>query len=277
MTVAETLAAAVAQGVDAREARVLLAEACGCNVVSLIAHPEREPDSQAVARFCTWARRRALGEPLAYILGWREFFGLRLLVGAEVLIPRSETELLVELALEKLPRSGLMLDLGTGSGAVALSVGAARTDALITAVERSTDAIVVAMRNALCLNVGVEFHLGSWFGTLRRRRFDVIAANPPYVAEADPHLSRGDLPHEPIEALVSGLDGLDALREISMGAQRHLRDGGWLLLEHGYNQANAVSALLERQGFAEISTWPDLAGIARVTGGRYNPDKFTQV
>jgi release factor glutamine methyltransferase len=277
MTVAETLAVAVALGVDTREARLLLAQAWGCGEASLVAHPERRPDPAAIACFRDWILRRSRGEPLAYVLGWREFYGLRLCVGPAVLIPRPETELLVERVLDKLPSSGRMLDLGTGSGAVALAVGAARADAVLTAVERSVQALAVALGNAVRLGVKVEFRLGSWFGPVPGRRFDVVAANPPYVAEGDPHLSEGDLRCEPIGALASGVDGLDALREISAGAPKHLKPGAWLLLEHGYNQASAVRTLLAQQGFAEISTWPDLAGIARVTGGRYNPDKFTQV
>lgn len=277
MTVAETLATAVALGLEAREARHLLAQACGCGEASLVAYPEREPEPKAAATFSSWAVRRSMGEPIAYILGWREFYGLRLMVGPGVLIPRHETELLVERTLDKLPNHGSVLELGTGSGAVALAVGAQRPDAALTVVERSVPAIAIALGNALRVNVRVEFLLGSWFEPVRGRRFDVIAANPPYVAESDPHLAKGDLRSEPAEALASGVDGLDALREIAGNARNHLRDGGWILLEHGYDQADAVRDLLGRQGFSGITTWPDIAGIARVTGGRYDSDKFTRV
>lgn len=261
MTVGQALAA-----LEPREARLLLARATGFSEASVLAHPERELPAQAEARFLGFAARRARGEPIAYILGEKEFHGLALAVSPAVLIPRPETELLVELALERRPAS--LLDLGTGSGALALAIKRRLPRARVAGVEASAAALALAQRNAVKLGLEVEFRHGRWFEPVALERFELIVSNPPYVAEGDPHLSQGDLRFEPRSALVSGPDGLDAIREIARAAPAHLEPGGWLLLEHGMGQDETVRALLRQAGLEEISSWPDLAGIARVAGGR---------
>lgn len=200
---------------------------------------------------------------MAYILGRREFYGLELSVNPAVLIPRPETELLVDLALERRPAA--VLDLGTGSGAVALAIKRHLPGARVVAVEASAAALAVARRNAVKLNLEVEFRHGRWFDPLRGERFELVVSNPPYVAEGDPHLP--GLRHEPEAALVAGPEGLDAIREITSAAGSFLRPGGWLLLEHGAGQDAAVRCLLEQAGLESVRTWPDLAGIGRVSGG----------
>lgn len=200
---------------------------------------------------------------MAYILGRREFYGLELSVNPAVLIPRPETELLVDLALERRPAA--VLDLGTGSGAVALAIKRHLPGARVVAVEASAAALAVARRNAVKLNLEVEFRHGRWFDPLRGERFELVVSNPPYVAEGDPHLP--GLRHEPEAALVAGPEGLDAIREITSAAGSFLRPGGWLLLEHGAGQDAAVRSLLEQAGLESVRTWPDLAGIGRVSGG----------
>jgi len=261
MIVAEAL-----RMLEAREARLLLAAATGFSEASVLAHPERELPAQAAAQFREFAARRARGEPIAYILGKKEFYGLPLAVSAAVLIPRPETELLVELALACAPASAL--DLGTGSGAIALVLKRQLPRTHIVAVEASAAALAVARRNAAALGLEVDFRQGRWFDRVPGERFDVVVSNPPYVAEGDPHLAEGDLRFEPRDALVGGPDGLDAIREIIRGAPAHLKPGGRLLLEHGLGQDAAVRSLLMEAGLEGVTTWPDLAGIARVTGGR---------
>jgi len=260
LKVAQALAA-----LDAREARLLLARAAGFSEASVLAHPERELGAEAAARFLEFAARRARGEPIAYILGEKEFYGLPLAVNPAVLIPRPESELLVELALARNPAS--VLDLGTGSGAVALAIKRHLPQARVVAVEASAAALAVAQRNAVKLGLEVEFRHGRWFEPLADARFDLVVSNPPYVARGDAHLAQGDLRFEPQSALVAGPDGLEAIREIAAGAAAHLNPGGWLLVEHGLGQDSAVRALLQEAGLDEINTWPDLAGIARVSGG----------
>lgn len=263
-------AALAAAGIDAREARILLAEVLGASIASVLAHPERALDAAQAERFALLAARRRRGEPIAYLLGRREFYGLALEVSPAVLIPRPETERLVELALERAARS--ILDLGTGSGAVALAIKRAQPAARVVAADASEAALAVARRNASALGLAVEFRLGHWFGAVAGEQFDLVVANPPYVAERDPHLVEGDLRFEPRTALASGPDGLDAIREIIAGAPGHVNPGGWLLLEHGQGQEPAVMALLQAAGFVSVATWPDLAGIARVSGGRVKSD-----
>jgi release factor glutamine methyltransferase len=260
LIVAEALAA-----LDAREARLLLAHATGFSEASVLAHPERELPAEAEAKFREFAARRARGEPIAYLLGQKEFYGLPLTVNPSVLIPRPETELLVERALARRPSS--ILDLGTGSGAIALAIKRHLPAARVVAVEVDLSALLVAKRNAAKLGLEVDFRHGRWFEPVAGERFDVVVSNPPYVAKGDAHLSQGDLRFEPKSALVSGPDGLDALREITRGAPAHLNPGGWLLVEHGFGQDKAVRELLQEAGLSEIMTWPDLAGIARVSGG----------
>jgi release factor glutamine methyltransferase len=267
VTVQEALAGC---GLEPREARLLLAEATGFSQASVLAHPERALPAEAEARFLGWAARRRAGEPVAYLLGKREFYGLALAVTPAVLIPRSETELLVELALERIaPQAGArVLDLGAGSGAVALAIKRQRPQARVLAVEADAAALEVAKRNAARLGLEIELRHGRWFDPVRGERFALIVSNPPYVAAGDPHLERGDLRFEPRSALVAGVDGLDALRVVAQGAAAHLEAGGWLLLEHGQGQHPAVRDLLAVNGLESVSSWPDLAGIARVTGGK---------
>ena len=260
MTVGEALRA-----LEAREARLLLARATGFSEASVLAHPERELPAEAEGLFREFAARRAQGEPIAYILGEKEFYGLPLAVNAAVLIPRPETELLVERALALRPAS--VLDLGTGSGAVALAIKRHLASARVVAVERSAAALAVAERNALRLGLEVDFHHGLWFAPVAGERFDLIVSNPPYVAADDLHLLQGDLRFEPRSALVPGPSGMEAIREIAAGATAHLNPGGWVLLEHGMGQDDEARKLLRKQGLERIESWPDLAGIARVTGG----------
>jgi release factor glutamine methyltransferase len=255
-----TIQQALSMGVA--DARLLLAEASGFSQASLLAFPERQLPPEAEARFHDFAERRRKGEPVAYIVGRKEFYSLDLAVNPAVLIPRPETELLVELALEKKPSS--VVDLGTGSGAIALAIKKHLPAAKVTAVEASAAALAVAQRNAVKHGLEVEFVHGQWLDSLGR--FDLIVANPPYVAAGDPHLA--DLRFEPQSALVSGVDGLDAIRQICNAARGHLNAGGWLLLEHGAGQDGAVRQLLERGGLESVTTWPDLAGIPRVSGGK---------
>jgi len=236
----------------------------------LIAHADDAVQAAAAAAFAALAERRRQGEPIAYLLGEREFFGLDFRVTPAVLIPRPETELLVELALARIPADApwRVLDLGTGSGAIAVTLAKQRPQARVTAVDLDYAALSVARANAGRHKVKVRFFCGDWFGALSGERFDLIVANPPYVAAADPHLGQGDVRFEPQRALVGGADGLDCIRAICASAGAHLGPGAWLLLEHGYDQAEACRALLEAQGLAEVQSWPDLAGTARVSGGR---------
>lgn len=253
-----------AAGIEPREARLLLAEVAGFSQAAIAASPEAEVPFEVEDAFHAFARRRRAGEPVAYILGRREFYSLELSVNPAVLIPRPETELLVDLALERRPAS--VLDLGTGSGAVALAIKRHLPGARVVAVEASAAALAVARRNAVKLDLEVDFRHGRWFEPVAGERFELVVSNPPYVAEGDPHLA--GLAFEPVQALVSGPDGLDAIREITSAAGLFLAPGGWLLLEHGAGQELAVRALLEQAGLDSVRTWPDLAGIGRVSGGR---------
>jgi len=258
-----TVAQALACGLDARDARLLLAHATGFSEASVLAFPERSLPLEAEQRFLDFAARRRAGEPVAYILGRKEFYSLPLAVNPAVLIPRPETELLVELALSR--DFSTVVDLGTGSGAIALAIKKHRPKARVLAVEASAAALEVAKRNGVALGLDVEWQHGRWFSGLDRR-FDLIVSNPPYVAAGDRHLA--DLRYEPASALVSGADGLDAIREIVAAAPEHLLQGGWIFLEHGIGQDKAVRELLERAGLEEVQTWPDLAGTPRVTGAK---------
>jgi release factor glutamine methyltransferase len=261
LTVGEALGSAP---IDQREARLLLAAASGFSEASVVAYPERQLSAEMEKRFLDFVERRAKGEPVAYILGRKEFYGLELTVNPAVLIPRPETELLVELALQR--DFSCVADLGTGSGAIALALKRHRPGARVVAVDASAAALVVAKRNATKLSLDIELLHGEWLAALGDERFDVIVSNPPYVAEGDPHLA--DLGFEPPGALVSGADGLDAIRDITGSAPSHLTARGWLLLEHGIGQEAAVRALLSQAGLEDVTSWPDLAGIARVCGGK---------
>jgi release factor glutamine methyltransferase len=256
--------AIAASGIDAREARLLLAEVCGFSQASLAASPEREIPFEVENSFFEFVRRRIKGEPVAYILGRREFYGLELSVNPSVLIPRPETELLVDLALERNAFS--VLDLGTGSGAIALAIKHQRPKCRVVAVDSDLSALATAKRNAARLNLEIDFRHGRWFDPVAGARFELIVSNPPYVASGDPHLE--DLRFEPQGALVGGPDGLDSIRDIVNAAPAYLAAGGGLLLEHGQGQDGPVRALLAAAGLESITTWPDLAGIARVSGGK---------
>jgi release factor glutamine methyltransferase len=268
----ETVAAALRfPGIDPVDARVLLQAVLGMSHAALLAHAERPLDAAERQRFLALAARRRGGEPVAYVLGWREFYGRRFAVGPAVLIPRPETELLVELALEHLPRArtACVLDLGTGSGNVAITLALERPEIRVSAVDASAEALGLARENAKALGAAtVEFLPGDWYGAVAGRRFEVIVSNPPYVADTDPHLGRGDVAFEPRCALRAGADGLDAIRQVIAGARVHLNAGGWLGFEHGFDQAQACRRLLADSGFAAVATACDLAELPRVTHGR---------
>lgn len=250
------------------ENRILLCHALGVSRVGLITQSERALSGAEAAHLDALVQRRLAGEPIAYIVGEREFFGLPFRVGPGVLIPRPDTELIVELSLERLPPRGRLLDMGTGSGAIAVACAHSRRDASVTALDLSEEALAIARANAAANGAQVRFLRSDWFAAIGEERFELIASNPPYIAAGDAHLSQGDLRFEPVGALTDHADGLTALRNIVDGAPNHLVPGGWLLLEHGYDQAEAVRALLAARGFLEVQSWRDLAGIERVSGGR---------
>lgn len=228
------------------------------------------PETAQAALFETLVQRRLAGEPVAYILGVREFYGLEFKVTPDVLIPRPDTETLVEAVLERIPlhQPCRVLDLGTGSGAIAVAVAYHRPSALVTAVDASTAALAVASENAERLASGnLRLLHSDWFSAIEEEVFDVIVSNPPYINADDPHLRQGDLRFEPPGALASGSDGLDDIRRIVADAPKYLAPGGWLLLEHGYDQAERVGELLRAAGFCEVQSRQDIAGIARVTMG----------
>ena len=291
------------------EAQLLLQQVLNVNRAWLISHQNYALQPNIHAVFEALLKRRLNGEPIAYILGVREFYGLKLKVTPDTLIPRPDTETLVEAALEKIPshpsfprkresmlnlyqkadsrfrgsdepknfavenNSFCILDLGAGTGAIALAIAKHRPQAQITALDASQAALNIAIENAQNLNIpNVKFILSDWFSNLKtnseNEKFDVIASNPPYIEDSDLHLQQGDLRFEPLSALASGAEGLDAIRHIIKDAPSHLNPHGWLMLEHGYNQASKVAALLEQTGFSDISHAKDLSGIERVTIGR---------
>ena len=268
-TPAGMLSAAAAWGVDRLDAQLLLLHALGRPANErawLLAHDTdnlAEPVWPAFAQLC--ARRKA-GEPVAYLVGEKEFHGLSLQVDPRVLVPRPDTETLVEWALDCLRATAApsVIDLGTGSGAIALAIQHARPDARVAAVDASADALAVARANAERLGLPVRFAQADWLAGAERN-LDLIVSNPPYVARGDAHLPA--LRHEPAGALVSGDDGLDDIRRIVRAAPGHLKDGGWLLLEHGYDQGGPVRQLLADRGFVDVQSRDDLAGIARCSGG----------
>lgn len=255
--------------IDEVDARVLLAHALERSSAWLFAHGDDTIEPDALDRFETLLARRAQGEPVAYLTGRRAFWSFELMVSADTLIPRPETELLVELALERLQIGveSRVADLGTGSGAIALALAHERPQAQVVAVDVSAGALDIARANARELELrNLEFRQGDWLQPLAGERFDLIVSNPPYIADADPHLDA--LRYEPAPALSSGADGLDAIRIIASNAPAHLRSGGWLLLEHGWDQGDAVRALLQAAGFDSVETRRDLEHRDRVTLGR---------
>jgi release factor glutamine methyltransferase len=268
-TIGEALAEA-RRTVDAVDARVLLCDVLGQNAAHLAAHADRALTPEQARAYQACIARRSAGEPVAYIIGHREFYGLELRVTPAVLIPRPETELLVDLALARIPveEGWHVLDLGTGSGCIALSIARARPHCRIVATDRASDALAVARENAQSLGIrNVVFAQGDWFAAVTGQCFDLIVSNAPYVGAQDPHLTQGDLRHEPHSALVGGADGLHALRVIVAAARAHLRPRGELLLEHGHDQGAACRGMLGGGGFHEVRTWRDLAGSERVSGG----------
>lgn len=254
------------------ETRMLLEQALRRPRAWLLAHDDEPLPEAAVQLFLGWVRRREAGEPMAYLLGEREFMGWMFEVTPDVLIPRPDTETLVATALDIIrDRPAVrVLDLGTGSGAIAISLALMCPDAVVHASDASRAALAVARRNGERLNAAVQWHQGDWYAALAdvEPGFDLIVSNPPYIAREDPHLVQGDLRFEPAEALTDGADGLQDLREIVQGAGAWLKPGGWLWLEHGWDQAQAVRALLLAHGFADVSSQRDLAGIERISGGR---------
>ena len=270
-TVAAALATARTMGVDRLDAQWLLARILNRPRSWLLAHDEAPLDFDHWRLFQDHLVRRAGGEPLAYFQGEKEFHGLTLSVNPAVLVPRPDTEVLVDWALELLGgalaeiKSPRVVDLGTGSGAIALAVKNRRPQATVMATDNSQSALAVAEANAVRLGLDVGFAAGSWWAALPVRRFHLVLSNPPYIAAGDPHLPA--LRHEPASALTPGGDGLGALQEIVHGAPRHLLPGGWLLLEHGFEQAEAVQRLLRNEGFAGVGTRHDLGGQPRCSGG----------
>ncbi len=257
-----------------RDAEILLCHCLERPRTYLFSWPEAEVPDDSAARYRSLVDRRRVGHPIAYLTGEREFWSLSLGVDEHTLIPRPETELLVEWALSlDLPEGASVLDLGTGSGAIALALASERATWSVTAVDASADALARARANADQLGVdNVTFRQADWYSGIAQQDFALIVSNPPYVAEGDPHLSQGDLRFEPTSALVSGGDGLADLRSIVNGAPAYLQPGGYLLVEHGFEQGRAVQGLFLAAGFGDVATRQDLAGTDRITGGRLHAD-----
>ena len=274
-TVAQTLLGLQVQGLDRLDAQLLLLHAlkqAPNNRAWLLAHDTDLIDAVALQKIHNLSLRRLQGEPLAYLTGRKEFYGLGLQVDARVLVPRPDTETLVDWALTLLPlkesRGASVLDLGTGSGAIALAIQHQRPDVKVSAIDDSEGALAVARANAQRLQLAVQFNQGSWLSGVQSQ-YDIIVSNPPYIAALDPHLD--DLTYEPMPALASGDDGLDDLRQIILQARACLHPGGWLLLEHGYDQASAVRELLQQAGFCQVQSRRDLNDIERCSGA-CNPE-----
>jgi release factor glutamine methyltransferase len=270
MKVKAVLQAATHRLGDRTDAEVLLAYALSKSRSWLIAHADDLLSTEHALAYTVLVEQREAGEPVAYITGRRGFWSLDLEVTPATLIPRPETELLVEQALERLPAEAVcsVVDLGTGTGAIALAIARERPRARVVATDASAEALAVAQRNAERHAIkNVSFVQGDWFTPLREERFDLIVSNPPYIESHDPHLNQGDLRFEPLSALASGVDGLDDIRRIAGDARQHLVPGGWLLFEHGWNQGDAVRMLLSNAAFAKVSTMRDLEQRDRVTAG----------
>jgi len=269
LNIAQALAHAKTLGLEHLQAQTLLLHALGRDLHDrawLLQHDKDEPSLGMLEAFNALVQRRLHNEPIAYLTGSQDFHELNLVVDPRVLVPRPDTETLVDWALSLKIEQAKVLDLGTGSGAIALALKHARPSWLLSAVDASADALLVASGNAQSLSLSVNFVHGYWFAALQGR-FDLIVSNPPYIAEGDPHLPA--LHSEPRQALVSGVDGLDDIRHIIEQAPHHLNAGAWLLLEHGFDQASAVQDLLRQTGFAQVQSRVDLAGIKRCSGGQW--------
>lgn len=257
---------------DALETRMLLSHVGQLSRVQLITQNDRYLSATQIAELNQLVQKRLDGQPLAYLLGEREFYGLNFKVSPAVLIPRPDTELLVELALQLTPLNASLFDMGTGSGAVAVSIAAQRDDLDIYACDISVAALEIAKFNAnklLTHRSPITFYESDWYQQIPPKQFQTIVSNPPYIVKDDVHLSQGDLRFEPIDALTDHADGLSAYREIIAGAPNFLAKGGWLLMEHGYHQYQDVQSLLRDYDFDQVQSWQDLAGIWRVTGGQW--------
>jgi len=271
-TDSESLIALAARDIGRRDAELLLAAALNLSRGALLARGSEAVPDDVAARFTSWCTRRATGEPVAYLLGRREFWSMMFEVSSAVLVPRPETELLVERVLEKLDESpAAVADLGTGSGAIAITLAHERPDWQIVGTDLSDDALTVARRNGTRLGAnGVEWRAGDWYQALDSRRFDALVSNPPYIEENDPVLAGDGLRHEPRGALTPGGDGFAALVTLINGAPAHLRPGGWLFLEHGATQGATLRGALVARGFTHVTSHRDLAGHERVTEGQWS-------
>ncbi len=260
-----------ASGLPLLEARILAAHALGVARVWISAHEKDEPDAQGLRDIEALYRRRRAGEPIAYLTGERDFYGLSLAITPAVLIPRPETELLVDCAIPLLREGGRVLDLGTGSGAIAIALALHCPAAEVSACEASDAALAVARANVLRHGARLRLLKSDWFAALQGERFDVVVSNPPYIALDDPHLFQGDLRFEPHEALVAGREGMECIEAIAVAARDHLIAGGWLLLEHGYAQGETCMRRLVHLGYTKVSDHRDLAGNARVVQAQFDP------
>ena len=271
-TIAQALTSAYRE-IDRVDARLLLQHVLDVEHAFLLTHPDQVLTSQQTDEFSRLVKQRSEGKPVAYLIGKRDFYDLTFKVTEAVLIPRPETELLVELALKLIPDNQFckILDLGTGSGAIAITIAKHRPQSQVTAIDLSSEAIAVSRWNAANLEVNyISLRTGNWFDELSGEKFDLIVSNPPYVAENDPHLQQGDLRFEPQMALSTNDNGLACIRHIITTTPNYLVNTGWLLLEHGYDQAVACRRLLGGRDFSNICSYPDLAGIMRVSGGQLN-------
>ncbi|MFZ6847690.1 peptide chain release factor N(5)-glutamine methyltransferase [Undibacterium sp. RuRC25W] len=253
------------------ETRILLMAVTGLTRIELITQSDYQINLAQHLALQTLIQRRLDGEPIAYLTGEREFFGLPFFTSPAVLIPRADTELLVELALSHAPENSALLDMGTGSGAIAVAIAHTRSDLFVTALDISPDALAIAQKNVMrhLAPSRVRVVHSDWYADVEGQVFHTIVSNPPYIVKDDPHLSQGDLRFEPINALTDHGDGLSAYRTIIAGAPEHLASDGWLLMEHGYHQADEVRQLLLVRGFVQVQSWRDLAGIERVSGGQF--------
>ncbi|MDP1786901.1 peptide chain release factor N(5)-glutamine methyltransferase [Nitrosomonas sp.] len=271
-TITQALTSAYRE-IDRVDARLLLQHVLDVAHAFLLTHPNQVLTPQQTDEFSRLVRQRSEGMPVAYLIGRRDFYDLTFRVTEAVLIPRPETELLVELALKLIPDNQFckILDLGTGSGAIAITIAKHRPQSQVTAIDLSSEAIAVSRWNAANLEVNnISLRTGNWFDELSGEKFDLIVSNPPYVAENDPHLQQGDLRFEPQMALSTGDKGLACVRHIIAAAPDYLVNDGWLLLEHGYDQAAECRRLFRDRDFSNICSYPDLAGIMRVSGGQLN-------